>query len=214
MIAKSRVGWMVAGWAPDVCTRESRVWFHSTTTLPALALDAVGSAALAAAVRDVAAIVVAATSATPTVRRRGMAVRCFRGMTGLRSGRCGVERWDMVRRPSRSACGVSAADGLRRGRVAVSVARRAEGGPSEIRPETSSAQACGRGQDRGPFGPRGEPLSGHGPGRLVHVRKWADYADVDVAVEQHGPERAGRNDERKQPGRRMPPGEQQEDDES
>src|SRR6266542_1338306 len=199
MIAKSRVGWMVAGWAPDVCTRESRVWFHSTTTLPALALDAVGSAALAAAVRDVAAIVVAATSATPTVRRRGMAVRCFRGMTGLRSGRCGVERWDMVRRPSRSACGVSAADDLRRGRVAVSVA---------------SAQACGRGQDRGPFGPRGEPLSGHGPGRLVHVRKWADYADVDVAVEQHGPERAGRNDERKQPGRRMPPGEQQEDDES
>src|SRR6516225_1371024 len=49
MMAKLRVGWIVAGWAPDVRTITRSVLFHSTTWLSGFVVWAVAGAAVAAA---------------------------------------------------------------------------------------------------------------------------------------------------------------------
>src|SRR5437016_674724 len=92
MMAKSRVGWIVAGWAPGICTSDSRVRFHSTTTLPAVApdtagFDAAGSAAWAGPDRAAAPIAVVAARVTASAERRVAAARYgLRVMADLRSG--------------------------------------------------------------------------------------------------------------------------------
>ena len=81
MIAKSRVGWIVAGWAPAADTSDSSVRFHSTTTLPAPALGPAGPAACAGPVSDAAPMVAVAASAMASLAGREIGAR--RGLLGV-----------------------------------------------------------------------------------------------------------------------------------
>ncbi|GAA1133090.1 hypothetical protein GCM10009630_34020 [Kribbella jejuensis] len=71
MIAKSRVGWIRAGCAPGVCTSDSRMRFHSTTTF--VLVVALGTDACA--VRALAPSATAETAAVSAWRRDVVLVR-------------------------------------------------------------------------------------------------------------------------------------------
>jgi len=54
MMAKLRVGWMVAGWAPGVRTITRSVLFHWITWLTGLVASAIAGAGFAAAITAIA----------------------------------------------------------------------------------------------------------------------------------------------------------------
>src|SRR5690348_5236653 len=72
MIAKLRVGWMLAGWSPGVLTMWSSSWFQATTMAPdrPSARGGAGEALLVATA--LIAVVVTTPSTTPSAATRAM----------------------------------------------------------------------------------------------------------------------------------------------
>src|SRR6476620_8620984 len=90
MIAKSRVGWIVAGWAPGVWTSDSRVRFHCTTTFPCAELGVADSAECVEPASAVTLSAAIAVNAAAMPRRGVKTWVCLVRMTVLRSRRCPV----------------------------------------------------------------------------------------------------------------------------